>query len=700
MAKTTFDPADIRNIVLVGHGASGKTALGEAMLFNTGATTRLGETTAGTSTFDFEPEEHKRGGSIASAFAWTTHNNNKINIIDTPGDGNFIYDAFAAMRGADAAFVVISAPDGVEVQTERVYREAEQLGLARVVVLNKMDRERADPEAALNDFEESFGVRAVPLQVPIGVESSFRGVVSLLQRKALVYATDGSGKYEKTDVPAELEGAVESAWETLVEAVASTDDELLEKYLETFELSEEEVRLALRSAICRGELVPAVYTSAAANVGVQAVLDVISWACPSPLERAPMPAVDAHGEPMQQPVDPDGPFSALVVHSFIDEFSGKQSIFRVVTGTGPEDGIVVNRRNGEQERLGSLYSLRGTQRDAVDRAVTGDILAVAKLRDTRTNDTLCSEDFVGAYARLEYPEPMMRFTVQVAHKGDEDKLKTAMEKLLDEDPTLQTGYDTLSRQMLLAGMGQQHLEMAVEKLGRKFKVAVETALPLVPYRETLRRRVEGVEGKHKKQSGGAGQFGVCYLNVEPLPRGEGFEFVDKIVGGAIPRQYIPSVEKGILGRMEKGPRAGYPITDIRVELIDGKYHAVDSKDIAYQAAGSKGIRAALQEGGIKLLEPVYRMEIRVPNENMGDIMGDITARRGRVLGMEPDGKKWTTIRTVTPLAEIQRYAPDLRSMTGGQGTFTMEFEGYEDLPAHLEDKIVRESPFGGEEEEE
>jgi len=484
-----------------------------------------------------------------------------------------------------------------------------------------------------------------------------------------------------------MKGAVDEAWEKLVEAVASTDDELIEKYLETFELSEDEVRDGLRAAICKGELVPVLYTAANINVGVHAILDMITWACPNPLERGTVDGLDEDGEPVAIDVDADAPFSSQIIRSFIDEYSGKLSVFRVFTGTAPDDGVVVNRRTGEEERLGTVYSLRGNERDTVDKAVTGDILAVAKLKDTATNDTLCESDFKYRYAKVDYPEPMMRYTIEVATKGDEDKLKAAVEKLIDEDPTLSIGYDQLSRHMVLEGMGQQHLDLAVAKMGRKFKVEVETDFPLVPYRETIRKRVDDVEGKHKKQTGGAGQFGVCYLNVEPVARGEGFEFVDKIVGGAIPRQYIPSVEKGILQRMEKGPRAGYPVTDIRVELVDGKYHPVDSKDVAYQAAGSKGIRKALQMGGVKLLEPVYKMEIRVPNDNMGDIMGDITSRRGRVLGMEPDGKM-TVIRATVPLAEIQRYAPDLN-----QGTFTMEFEGYEDLPSNLEDKVLRDSPF-------
>ncbi len=691
MADTIYSPEDIRNIALVGHGFSGKTSLGEAMLFNTGARTRLGSTLAGNGTLDFEPEEQKRGGSIATSLAWVEHDGKKINILDTPGDGNFIFDAFTAMRGADAAAVVISCPDGVEVQTERVYHEAVRLGIPRLIVINKMDRDRADHEAVLAEIKETFGMDPVPLQVPIGREDRFSGVVSLLQMKALNYKGDGSGEYEKAEIPGELAEEVEAAWESLVETVASTDDELLEKYLETFELSKDEVQAAFHAALKRGDILPVIYTAASKNIGVHALQDLITWAVPNPLERGSVTALDADGEEHELEVRTDGPFLAQVIHTFMDEFSGKQSILRIFTGTVPADGQVINTSRGQHERLGSLHALRGTERSPVPQGVTGDILAVAKLKDTGTNDSLAA----GTDLRMPpmiYPQPMMSYTINPSSKGDEDKLKGAVERLIDEDPTLSVGYDDLSNKMVLRGMGQAHLDLSVEKMRRKFKVAVDTDLPAVPYRETVRKKVTHIEGKHKKQTGGAGQFGVCYIDVEPLPKNSGFEFVDKIFGGAIPRQYIPSVEKGIVNRMKSGFLAGYPMVDVRVTLTDGKYHPVDSKDVAFQLAGSKGMKAAVAKAGVKLMEPVYKMEIVIPSDNMGDIMGDITSRRGRVLGMEPKGKK-TIIQAVCPLAEIQRYAPDLRSMTGGQGTFTMEFDGYEDLPSHMVDKVVAASPF-------
>ena len=693
MAKTLFDSSDIRNVALVGHSASGKTTIGEAILLQTKVTTRFGSTVAGTSTFDFEPEEVKRGGSNATAFAWCEYAGKKVNIIDTPGDGNFIYDSFTAMRGADAALVVISAPDSVEVQTERTMAEAKALGLAKMIVINKMDKERANPKQCLADIKEDLEVTPVPLQIPMGAAETFKGVISLIDNKAYTY--DANGKAKASDIPAEYADDVEAAWEAIIEAIAETDDELMEKYLETLELSHEECIAAMPAAIQSGKLVPVFYASTTNQIGINLILDAIAKYAPNPLQRGEIEIIK-DGEVSMMKGSADGSFAALVIRSFIDEFSGKQTIFRILNGSAPADGAVTNVRSGA-ERLGSLYALRGNNRDAVEAGVFGDILAVAKLKDTRTNDTLAmNTDF--AFKPIEYPAPMMNFNITCKNKGEEDKLGVAVEKLMDEDPTLSKDYDVLGRALTLRGMGQQHLDMAIEKMKRKFKLEVNTALPLVAYRETLKKRVMNVEGKHKKQTGGAGQFGVCYINAEPLPRGEGFNFIDKIVGGAIPRQFIPAVEKGIISRMESGPLAGYPVTDVAVELIDGKYHPVDSKEVAFQMAGKKAIRTCLEQGGVKLLEPVYKLDITIPSDSVGDIMGDITSRRGRVLGMGPEHKK-TVIHAVCPLAEIQRYAPDLRSMTSGQGIFTMEFEGYEEVPGNLEAKIIKESPFGGAKDE-
>ena len=691
-----YTPSQIRNVVLVGHGSCGKTSLAEALLFLSGATSRLGSTMNHTSILDYEPEEHKRGGSISTSLAWITHDDHKINLLDTPGDQNFIFDSFNAMRGADAAIVVISAPDGVEVQTERVFNEARSLGLPVAIFINKLDRDRADPEGCLAEIEEVLGISPVPLQVPLGIESDLRGVISLFQRKAMVYSGD-TGHYDKTDIPEELQDEVDAAWEKVVESVAETDEDLLMEYLETFELSDEQVRTALRAALKKGDIVPVIYGAATSCIGAAGVLDLITWALPSPLERGAFEAIDGEDFVELTP-DPDGPFVAQVIRTAIDEFAGKTSIFRIISGTPPSDGAVYNTTQQLAERFGGLYALRGKEREGISVPTCGDILSVAKLKNTTTGDTITDPGATVQLPQVPYPPPMMSYVIRPASKGAESKLKIALERMLDEDPTLSTTFEDLTGQMVLQGMGQAHLDMTIARMRRKYKVDVSTELPPVPYRETIKRRVTRIEGKHKKQTGGAGQFGVCYINVEPTASGSGFEFEDKIVGGSIPRQLIPSVEKGMRKRMKNGFLAGYPIVDIRVELYDGKYHAVDSKDVAFQMAGSKGLKAAFEEGGVSLLEPIYDMEIVVPTDVMGDVMGDITGRRGRPLGMESKGKN-TIIKALCPLAEIQQYAPLLKGMTGGKGTFTMRLHSYEPVPAHLVSKVVSASPFRRDDDE-
>jgi len=690
MGAKEFASADIRNIVLAGHGGAGKTALGEAMLFVTKATSRMGRTDDGTSTLDFEPEEHKRLGSIATSVAWVEYQGKKINIIDTPGDQNFVFDALNAMRGADAAVIVLGAADGFEPGADVAYQEAVRLDIPRILVISKMDRERANPERCIADFKEQTGMKAIPLQVPIGSELDFKGVVGIMSRKAWTYAKDGSGKATEGPVPPELESEVNQAWAALVEEVASTDDALMEKYLETFELSEDEVKGAFRQALKKGQIVPVLYAAGPHAIGAAGVLDLVCWAAPSPLERPPVIAKKGDEEVEVAP-NPSGPFVAQVIHTSVDELQGKVSIFRIFSGNVPTDPVVKNAHRGTTERMGAIIALRGKERESIH-PVSGDLLGVAKLKDTHTGDTLTGPHDDYELPRLTYPEPMMSYVIHPATKGDEDKLKVALERLMEEDPTLSITHDELTSQLVLQGMGQSHLEMAIERMKRKYKVSVRTELPPVPYRETIKRRAENVEGKHKKQTGGAGQFGVAYLTVEPNERGGGFEFVDEIKGGSIPRQFIPSVEKGVIARMKSGPKAGYPITDVKVRLIDGKYHPVDSKDVAFQMAGSKGLKAAFEQAGTVLLEPVYELEVVVPSESMGDVMGNLNGRRGRVLGMDQRGNK-TVIQATAPLAEILRYAQDLRAMTAGKGTFTMKFSTYEEVAPQMVEKIVAASPF-------
>ncbi len=689
MVMKSFSSTQIRNVALVGHGGAGKTSLGEAMLFLSGATGRLGKVDDQTSTLDFEPEEHKRRASIATAFAWMEQEGHKINLLDTPGDQNFIFDSLNALHGADAAVVVVSAPDGVEVQTERMWHEAARLGLPRAVFINKMDRDRADAATCIQDLKDSFGIRPVPVQVPFGAEHGFRGVISLFQRKALIYDMDGSGRYTKTDIPKELVDATDAAWENLVEAVAETDEDLLEKYLDTFQLSLEETRAAFQKALKKGEIVPVLFGAAPNGVGALALLELITWAFPNPLERQ---AVQGSVKDARVQCKADGPFLARVIHTHVDEFSGKTSILRVFAGEVPEDNLVDNASTGTPERLGTLFAIRGKDRQALRQPATGDIFGVPKLKNTHTGDSLNAPGQAVVLDRLSYPPPMMAYAITPDSKGDADKVKSALERLLEEDPTLTVTTDALTHHLVLNGMGQAHLDMALERMQRKYKVNLSHDLPPVAYRETLAAPVRQIEGKHKKQTGGAGQFGQCLIHMSPQARGAGFLFEDHIKGGSIPNAYIPSVEKGILNRMKSGFLAGYPIVDIKVELVDGKYHPVDSKDVAFQMAGSKALKAAFAEGGTTLLEPIMDIEVSVPTDVMGDILGDLTSRRGRITGMDPRGRT-TVIKGQVPLVEVQRYAPDLKSMSAGKGSFTLHLAGYEELPRHLVDKVVAASPF-------
>lgn len=681
----------LRNVALLGHGGSGKTSLAEAMMFVSGATNRLGSVQAETSLLDHEPEEQKRKGSITTGFAWVDHEDHTVTLLDTPGDQSFLYDTLSALRGADAAVVVVSAADGLEVGTIRHYRAAADLGLPRAIFVNKLDRGVTDVDAVLAQIREVFGVRPVPLQVPIGTGDDFRGVVSLFQKKALLYELDGSGERTVAEVPKAMRDEVDAAWEVLVESVAETDEDLLEEYLENLELSASTVREGFRVALKDGKLLPIVFGAATQCIGAAALLDLATWAFPSPVERGPVVAMNGE-DPVEVNLSEDGPFLAQVLHTTVDELAGKTSVFRILRGVPPGDGVVDSSGESGRERLGTLYRLRGRERTVVDTPVTGDIIGVSKLKGTHTTDTLSAPGDRTQLDRVGFPEPMMAYVIKPEGRGDADKLKTALERLQDEDPTLRVAADPLSHQLVLSGVGQLQLDMALARMVRKYKVAVTTELPLVPYRETLRSSVAQVEGKHKKQAGGAGQFGVAILNVSPLPRGGGFEFADHVKGGAIPNTLIPSVEKGIIERMKRGFLAGYPIVDIRVELTDGKYHPVDSKDVAFQMAGSKGLKAAFAAGGTVLLEPIMSVAVVVPNDAMGDVMGDLTSRRGRIAGMDTQGRT-TTIHASVPQAEIRRYAPQLGSLTGGKGAFTTRLHGYEPVPPHLVDQVVAESPF-------
>lgn len=689
----------IRNVGLVGHGGTGKTSLGEVLLFAAKAINRMGRVEDGTTTFDHEPEEVKRGSSISTAIASCDWKKHRVTIIDTPGDANFFLDTQNCMTVMDTAVVVVSAVDGVQVQTAQAWDIAQGAGLPRVVFVNKMDRERADFDATMEDLRKSLSDKIVAVQAPIGREDKFEGIVDLLSGKAYRYAGDGSGNCEEIDVPADLKERVDGAREKLIDGIAASDDALTEKYLEQGTLTEEEALAGLRQGILAGTFVPALCGSATRNIGGAQLLDLVVASCPSPADRPPRVLRRPAGEEtVERPPDPSAPFCGQVFKTVVDQFTGRMTMLRVWSGTLRTETGFYNVTRGARERFNAVLAPQGKKQETWTEAGPGEIVAVAKLKETMTGDSLAEEKDQVVFPSLPEVVPVIGFALRPRTKSDEDKIGTALARIVEEDSTLQVSHDTEAKEVILSGMGQVHIEVTVEKLKRKFGVEVDLLPPKIPYRETIKGRVENVEGKHKKQTGGRGQFGVAYINMEPLGRGVGFEFVDAIVGGAIPRQWIPSVEKGIVAAMKRGIRAGYPVVDLRVTLFDGKYHEVDSSDMSFQMAGSKAFKAAAKQAKPTILEPIMAVEIVCPDDCMGDVMGDINQRRGRVLGMDTRGKN-QVIKANVPMSEMLRYAPDLRSITGGRGSFTMKFSHYDELPVQLQEKVIAESGRKVEEEE-
>ncbi len=678
---------DLRNIVFVAHGGAGKTSLAEVMLFNTGVTNRLGRVEDGNTVMDFEPEELKRNISISSGFNQYDWKKHTIRLIDTPGDQNFFSDTRICMQAADGAVVVLDAVDSVKVQTEQAWDFAEEFNLPSIIFINKLDRERADFSRTYKDAAGSFEPKPVILQLPIGSEDDFKGVIDLVGMKAYTY--DAKGKAKEVDIPSDMQDLVAEEREALVENVVESDDELLERYLEGESLSDDEIKAALKKGTLSRIFVPVLCGSATKNIGIDLIQNFIVDCMPSPLDRGPWIATDEDGEKeVECNPDPDAPFSAFVFKTVADPFAGRLSIFRVVSGSLGADGNFYNTNKGTKERYNQLLSLAGKEQKQVTKAGPGSIVAVAKLKDSATGDTLCDE---GRKVKFKCAEPLpslTSFAVEPKSKGDEDKIFSSLSKLLEEDIALQLTRNLETKQILLSGLGPIHIEVAVEKLKRKFNVEVELSTPKVPYKETIKKKVR-VQGKHKKQTGGHGQFADCWIQIEPLPRGKGFEFVDKIVGGAIPKQYIPAVEKGILESCQKGVLAAFPCVDFRVTLDDGSFHAVDSSEMAFKIAGSMAFKKAASEAGPVLLEPIMNVSITTPDEHMGDIMGDLNSRRGKVLGMDSKGKN-QVIKANVPIAEFLTYAPDLRSMTGGRGMFNMEFSHYDEIPAQIAQKLVEE----------
>jgi elongation factor G len=678
----------IRNIGFVGHGGVGKTSLCDAILFRTGMTNRLGRVDDGTATTDFDPEEVKRQISINTALAFCEYRNHRITLVDMPGYGDFIAEARAGLRVVEGAVIVVDAVAGVEVQTEKVFKFAQEYGLPRLIFVNRMDRERADFARALDSVQRRLKGRFVPLQVPVGQEAGFRGVADVVRMKANVQVE--GGKIEEVDIPAELAATVADYREKLVEAVAETDDELLSRYLEQGSLEADEVVTALRAAIGAGKLVPVLCGSAAKTLGVRSLLDLVVDAFPSPADREPVSGVDPRSKaPATRSSNAKEPFLALVFKTLTDPHVGKLTLFRIFSGTLGANSQVHNATREGRERVGHVAHMQGKEQRPVEALGPGEIGVVAKLRETLTGDTLCAEQAPILLAPMVFPEPAISFALQPKAKGDEDKISNALARLAEEDPTLKYHYDPETKQLLISGVGQLHIEVTLERMKRKFGAEVILLPPRIPYKETVKGRAQ-VQGRHKKQTGGRGQFGDCWIEVEPLPRGGGFEFVDKIFGGAIPRNFIPSVEKGVRARLERGVIAGYPVVDIRVTLYDGSYHSVDSSDIAFQLAGSIAIEKGVLESRPCLLEPIMNVEVTAPSGLAGDVIGDLNSRRGKIVGMEPSGDT-TQVRAQVPMAEMLNYEPHLRSMSGGRGSYSMEFSHYEELPGMLAEKVIAEA---------
>jgi elongation factor G len=678
------DPAKIRNIALVGHRGTGKTSLFEALLFGAGAVTRLGSVSDGTTISDWDDDEKKRQMSLSAGLAHVDRGGLSYNLIDTPGDSSFLADAIAGLQVVETAVMVVNTVLGVEVQTERLWERAADRGLGRVFVCNMLDRERADFDHALGLLQESFGAQVVAVQLPIGREHDFKGVVDLLGMKAYTYA---AGKATEGEIPADLADAAAVARDKLVDAVASTNDDLAEKYLMEEEITTAELNAAFADAVATAQLFPVACVSATANVAVDRLFDVLALA-PSPV-GVPAPTVLKGEDEAELACDPSKPAVAFVFKTLADPFSGHVNVFRVFQGTISSDSQLIVGRDGHKERVGQLLKTMGKDNKPIDALVAGDIGAIAKLKDVVTGDTLTAEAGAGAFPAIQFPAPLMSFAISAKSKGEEDKVISALRRLSEEDPMLEVHRDDQTGEMIVGGMSQVHVEVTVARMKRRFGVEVELKPPRVPYRETVKGTAKA-EGKHKKQTGGRGQFADTWMEVSPRPRGEGFEFVDKIVGGAIPRNFIPAVEKGVRAAMSEGFLAGYPVVDVEVKLYDGKYHPVDSSDMAFQIAGSLGFKAAAEKAQPVLLEPIMNVEITIPEESVGDIIGDLNSRRGRVLGTTPRGHN-NVVASEVPLAEMLTYAPDLTSMTGGRGDYHMELLRYDEVPAHLTAKIIEQA---------
>lgn len=685
-----FEVDKIRNVAVIAHGGAGKTSLIEAMLFDSGSIDRLGRVDDGTTTTDYEPEEISRKITIISSMAFCNWNGYRINLVDTPGFINFLEDTRGCLRGVDGAIVIVSALSGVKAETQKIWRYASEFELPRIVFVNKMDKDTANFSRAVGELEKAFEKEALPLQLPIGAGESFKGIVDLIKMKAFTFA---NGKVAESEIPDDMLPEVEEYRKKLIEKIAESDDTLLEKYLEGGTLTDEEIIKGVKEGSITKRFIPVTCGSALRNIAVPQLLDTAVLCLPSPAEMArispikwknPKDGKEVERKPLQTE-----PLSAYVFKTIADPFAGRLSIFRVYSGSLKADSNVLNTTTGAKERIGQVFYLMGKKQISAQTIGPGEIGVVAKLKETVTGDTLSDESHPVIFEKVKFADPIISYAIASKSKGDEEKVSTGLHRILEEDPTLKFQRDEETKEMLLSGMGQVHLEVTLERLKRKFGVEVLMKTPKVPYRETIKvsRRAQG---KYKKQSGGRGQYGDCYLEIEPLPRGGGYEFADKIAGGVIPQQYRPAVEKGVVETMKEGVIAGYPLVDIKVTLYDGSYHSVDSSEMAFKIAGSMALRKAVQDAKPILLEPIMKVEVITPDDTLGAVIGDLNSKRGRVQGVEPQAGGNQKINSLVPMSEMLTYANQLHSLTSGRGLYSMEFSHYEELPSHLTQKIIAE----------
>lgn len=686
----SFDVEKIRNVAIIAHGGAGKTSLVEAMLFDAKATDRLGSTVDGNTVTDYEPEEIAHKISLSSALAFCESKGHRLNIIDTPGYINFIEDTKACLSVADGAVVLVSALSGVKAETRKLWNFAADYGVPRLVFINKMDRENASFRMAVESIEKSLGLAVIALNIPLNTDKGFEGVIDIIKMKAITFH---EGSMSEADIPEAFKAEAEEYRKNLVEKIAEADDVLLEKYLEGTDLTDEEISKGIKAGSLRQLFVPVVCGSATRNIGIQPLLDTVIFCLPSPIEKAGLTPITGKnpktGEQVSRnPVESD-PLSVRVFKTIADPFAGKLTLFRVFSGVLKSDSSIYNSTRDTKEKMGGMFYLLGKNHIPVKEAGPGEIAAVAKLKESQTGDTFSDAAAPILLDPIHFADPIISYAIEPKSRGDEDKVSIGLHRLLEEDPTLRFHKDQETKEMLISGMGQMHLEVTLERLKRKFGVEVEMKTPKIPYRETI-KIAASAQGRYKKQSGGRGQFGDCWIKIEPLPSGSGFEFVDKIVGGAIPRQYIPAVEKGIIEKMKEGLIAGYPVIDMRATVYDGSYHNVDSSEMAFKIAGSMGLQKAAQGAKVTILEPIVKVEVNTPEESLGNVIGDLNAKRGKVQGVESETGGSQKVIALVPMSEMLTYANQLNALTSGQGLYSMEASHYEEVPAHLAQKIIAE----------